>query len=83
MSTTTYHSLEVGGLKVFYREAGRKGAPALLLLHGFPTAGHVFRDSSRCWPIAFTSSRPISPASGSPICPPTAHSNIRSATWRG
>ena len=38
MSTTIYHSLEIDGLKVFYREAGRKGAPALLLLHGFLSA---------------------------------------------
>jgi pimeloyl-ACP methyl ester carboxylesterase len=29
---------------VFYREAGQKGAPKLLLLHGFPSAGHMFRD---------------------------------------
>jgi pimeloyl-ACP methyl ester carboxylesterase len=32
------------GLKVFYREAGNRGAPKLLLLHGFPSAGHMFRD---------------------------------------
>jgi len=32
------------GLKVFYREAGRAGGPALLLLHGFLTAGHMFRE---------------------------------------
>jgi pimeloyl-ACP methyl ester carboxylesterase len=44
MSTTTYHNVEVDGLKLFYREAGTKSAPALLLLHGFPTAGHMFRD---------------------------------------
>ena len=31
------------GLKVFYREAGRAGAPALLLLHGLPTAGPASR----------------------------------------
>jgi pimeloyl-ACP methyl ester carboxylesterase len=34
----------VGDVTVFYREAGRADAPALLLLHGFPTAGHMFRD---------------------------------------
>jgi pimeloyl-ACP methyl ester carboxylesterase len=32
------------GLNVFYREAGKPGLPKLLLLHGFPTAGHMFRD---------------------------------------
>ncbi|MFJ9543398.1 alpha/beta fold hydrolase [Streptomyces sp. NPDC101225] len=40
----TYRSVDVDGLKVFYREAGAKDAPAVLLLHGFPSAGHMFRD---------------------------------------
>src|SRR5262249_290991 len=44
MRNTSYRTVEVDGLKVFYREAGRVGAPALLLLHGFPTAGHMFPD---------------------------------------
>jgi pimeloyl-ACP methyl ester carboxylesterase len=35
---------EVDGLKVFYREAGEANAPAVLLLHGFPTSSHMFRD---------------------------------------
>jgi pimeloyl-ACP methyl ester carboxylesterase len=33
----------VRGLDIFYREAGRPDAPALLLLHGFPTSSHMFR----------------------------------------
>jgi pimeloyl-ACP methyl ester carboxylesterase len=44
MGTTHYRSAEVDGLKISYREAGRADAPTLLLLHGFPTAGHMFRD---------------------------------------
>jgi pimeloyl-ACP methyl ester carboxylesterase len=44
MATTHYRSTEVDGLKISYREAGRADAPTLLLLHGFPTAGHMFRD---------------------------------------
>jgi pimeloyl-ACP methyl ester carboxylesterase len=43
MSTIAYRRAEIDGLKVFYREAGPPGAPALLLLHGFPTASHMFR----------------------------------------
>jgi len=39
-----YNAAEVDGLKVFYREAGNREAPKLLLLHGFPSAGHMFRD---------------------------------------
>jgi pimeloyl-ACP methyl ester carboxylesterase len=40
----TYRKTEVDGIHVFYREAQNAGAPKLLLLHGFPTAGHMFRD---------------------------------------
>jgi pimeloyl-ACP methyl ester carboxylesterase len=39
-----YRTANVDGLKLFYREAGEKGAPKLLLLHGFPSASHMFRD---------------------------------------
>jgi pimeloyl-ACP methyl ester carboxylesterase len=39
-----YKTADVDGFKVFYREAGHRGAPKLLLLHGFPSAGHMFRD---------------------------------------
>ncbi len=44
MPPISYRTVEVDGLKIFYREAGRADAPPLLLLHGFPTAGHMFRD---------------------------------------
>jgi pimeloyl-ACP methyl ester carboxylesterase len=44
MSNIHYRTADVGGLKVFYREAGAAAAPKLLLLHGFPTSGHMFRD---------------------------------------
>lgn len=43
MTPITYRSVDVNGLKVFYRESGPSGAPKLLLLHGFPSAGHMFR----------------------------------------
>jgi len=39
-----YRTAEVNGLDVFYREAGRSDAPAILLLHGFPTSSHMFRN---------------------------------------
>jgi pimeloyl-ACP methyl ester carboxylesterase len=44
MATTRYRTADVNDFKVFYREAGPTNAPKLLLLHGFPTAGHMFRD---------------------------------------
>ncbi|HEY2531352.1 MAG TPA: alpha/beta hydrolase [Xanthobacteraceae bacterium] len=44
MAPVRYRTTDVDGFKVFYREAGPAGAPKLLLLHGFPSAGHMFRD---------------------------------------
>jgi len=41
----THHRSEtIEGVKVFYREAGPKDAPTILLLHGFPTSSHMFRN---------------------------------------
>src|SRR5437660_3375847 len=39
-----YHYAIVDGSKIFYREAGSKTAPTILLLHGFPTSSHMFRN---------------------------------------
>jgi pimeloyl-ACP methyl ester carboxylesterase len=44
MTTIHYRKVDVDGMKVFYREAGPVDAPTLLLLHGFPSAGHMFRE---------------------------------------
>jgi pimeloyl-ACP methyl ester carboxylesterase len=44
MTAIKYQTADVDGFKVFYREAGSADAPKLLLLHGFPSASHMFRD---------------------------------------
>jgi pimeloyl-ACP methyl ester carboxylesterase len=44
MTPTLYRHVSVDGTRIFYRESGRPGAPKLLLLHGFPTSSHMFRD---------------------------------------
>ncbi len=44
VSTIHYRRQKVGEVDVFYREAGPADAPVLLLLHGFPSASHMFRD---------------------------------------
>jgi pimeloyl-ACP methyl ester carboxylesterase len=41
-ATTTYHRMTVDGVGVFYREAGPKDAPTLVLLHGFPSSSREF-----------------------------------------
>src|SRR5215831_13762030 len=41
---TTYHRVSVDNAEIFYREAGANNAPAILLLHGFPTSSHMFRN---------------------------------------
>ena len=43
MPPVAHRIVDVAGLKVFYREAGRRDAPVILLLHGFPTSSHMFR----------------------------------------
>lgn len=42
--STTYKTVEVNGLDIFYREAGSKDKPTILLLHGYPTSSHMFRN---------------------------------------
>lgn len=44
MTTIQYRKVSVDGFNVFYRQAGDANAPALLLLHGFPTSSHMFRE---------------------------------------
>ena len=41
---TTYHHANVREKKLFYREAGSKDSPTIVLLHGFPSSSHMFRD---------------------------------------
>lgn len=43
-SAISYRTVDIDGVKVFYREAGPKDAPIVLLLHGFPTSSHMFRN---------------------------------------
>lgn len=43
-SEVRYRTRTVDGVSIFYREAGPPDAPAVLLLHGFPTSSHMYRD---------------------------------------
>jgi pimeloyl-ACP methyl ester carboxylesterase len=42
MQLTRYRSVKIDGLPIFYREAGRNGAPTILLLHGLPSSSRMF-----------------------------------------
>ena len=44
MTKVSFKKADVDGFNVFYREAGPKDAPTILLLHGFPSSSHMFRD---------------------------------------
>jgi pimeloyl-ACP methyl ester carboxylesterase len=41
---TAHHTIKIDGLDIFYREAGPEDAPTIVLLHGFPSSSHMFRD---------------------------------------
>ena len=43
LNATQYRTISIDGVDIFYREAGMRDKPALLLLHGFPTSSHMFR----------------------------------------
>lgn len=40
----SHNTVKIGEIEIFYREAGPKDAPTILLLHGFPTSSHMFRN---------------------------------------
>jgi pimeloyl-ACP methyl ester carboxylesterase len=65
-----YQKADVDGFKVFYREAGRADAPALLLLHGFPSAGHMFRELIPALSDRFRIVAPDLPGFGQSDMPP-------------
>src|SRR5512143_3632304 len=44
MKTQSFKMVKIDGLDIFYREAGNKNKPTILLLHGFPSSSHMYRD---------------------------------------
>jgi pimeloyl-ACP methyl ester carboxylesterase len=63
MHSITYHFATIDGRKVFYREAGDPARPAIILLHGFPTSSHMYRDLIRLLADTFRFGN-----SGSAVC---------------
>jgi pimeloyl-ACP methyl ester carboxylesterase len=67
---TVYKSQSVGAVDVFYREDGPADAPVILLLHGFPTAGHMFRDLIPLLAGRYRVIAPDLPGFGNTVSPP-------------
>ena len=68
--TIRYRTQKVGEVDVFYREAGPADAPVILLLHGYPTAGHMFRDLIPLLADRFRLIAPDLPGFGQTKAPP-------------
>ena len=65
-----YRTVKVDGIDIFYREAGDPKAPTILLLHGFPTSSHMFRDLIPLLADRFHLIAPDYPGFGYSECPP-------------
>src|SRR6266567_3654918 len=68
-----YQHAVVDGHKIFYREAGSETAPAILLLHGFPTSSHMFRDLIPLLADSYRVVAPDLPGFGFSDAPDRAH----------
>src|SRR5215469_6507554 len=66
----SFHKTEAGKVKVFHREAGDPAAPAILLLHGFPTSSHMFRDLIPLLAEDYHVVAPDLPGFGNTVAPP-------------
>src|SRR5499426_1866322 len=70
MAAVKYGTVDIDGLKLFYRTAGAAEAPNLMLLHGFPSAGHMFRDLMPLLADRFHIIAPDLPGFGQSAMPP-------------
>jgi pimeloyl-ACP methyl ester carboxylesterase len=69
----SYATKRVGDVDVFYRRAGDAKAPTILLLHGFPTSGHQFRELIPKLADSYQVIAPDLPGFGRTVAPPRAH----------
>jgi pimeloyl-ACP methyl ester carboxylesterase len=74
-----YRTASIEGVKIFYREAGPADAPVVvLLLHGFPTSSHMFRNLMPLLADRYHVIAPDYPGFGHRDAPPTTSSRTRS-----
>lgn len=67
-----YNHADIGGIKIFYREAGDRSKPTILLLHGFPSSSHMYRDLIPLLARNFHVVAPDHPGSGYSDAPPAS-----------
>ena len=65
-----YCTVDTGGHRVFYREAGEPKSPTVLLLHGFPTSSHMYRDLIPLLADGYHLVAPDLPGFGNTVSPP-------------
>src|ERR1700733_2386923 len=68
-TTVTHSFIDVGGVKIAYREAGKRGKPKIVLLHGFPSSSHQYRDLIRALSDRFHVVAPDYPGFGNSDTP--------------
>lgn len=78
---TRYKTATVDGVDVFYREAGREDAPAIVLLHGFPTSSHMFRNLIPALADKYRVIAPDYPGFGQSAAPERANFNYAFDTY--
>jgi pimeloyl-ACP methyl ester carboxylesterase len=71
-ATTTYHRAEVDGVGIFYREAGPKDAPTIVLLHGYPSSSRMFESLIPLLAVRYHLIAPDYPGFGQSDAPPPA-----------
>jgi pimeloyl-ACP methyl ester carboxylesterase len=69
-ANTYYRKQNVGEVEIFYREAGSVDAPVLLLLHGFPTSSHMYRELIPKLADKYHVIAPDLPGFGNTVTPP-------------
>ena len=79
---THHRTTKVDGINIFYREAGPRDAPVVLLLHGFPTSSHMFRNLIPALADRYRVIAPDYPGFGQSDMPDRTSSLIRSTTLR-
>ena len=75
-----HNTIEIDGVKIFYREAGPTDAPTVFLLHGYPTSSHMYRHLMRDLADKYHTLAPDYPGYGRSEQPPMA--KFRSSSRR-